>query len=575
MNNSNSFDLVNNELFDFDINDPMFDFDIDDPMFDFMDQAGDVGPGISESLLPGLYTSPCMQHLLSPSPENAPALNAGNTNIHLGDSVTSDPVSASPSISVLNASNNDSPTNPHVLSDRFTSFQPTIHASQNPLFPTQSVRPRAAKRTLDPAQSYTMNEAKAAKQQKAMLLKQDLILLLEDYEAKIEALSEKHSTKVKYIKHLATTVSGLKNKRAPGRMQVLLHIKAQEVNGVLPVGQKLKVPALRKLVEDDEELLELSGEKLEQAKREVNEKRMLSTCGTRPNIISVVKDYSATTQRIKKEFDFLHLRTGAVGFGILAPGSSDDRGRPTWFVSGDSSVEFVRKHLNMTMWDLLGQFELWASARQSERPGTIIELQTWCSDIIASGLRHILSNKTSKMNYVNYHQKIVAKSHVRLIGLPQLPVFMDAKGPVQPFTIKDLPTLEALHTVLQCGTCHWVRMSQDDIAEHSEWLKTQVPKERAVRSDKGQKRGSRKQTASNGEHDARSSKRKRTDTHPILASRRQCTLKTTRIGQAVGSRKSRVLKQLPPQQRSHPLVQESDEDEDSDGQGSGSGSDEN
>lgn len=70
---------------------------------------------------------------------------------------------------------------------------------------------------------------------------------------------------------------------------------------VLPVGQKLKIPALRALVKDDEELLKISGEKLEQAKREVDEKRMLSTCGTRPNITSVVKDYSATTQQIKKE----------------------------------------------------------------------------------------------------------------------------------------------------------------------------------------------------------------------------------------------------------------------------------
>lgn len=72
---------------------------------------------------------------------------------------------------------------------------------------------------------------------------------------------------------------------------------------------------------------------------------------------------------------------------------------------------------------------------------------------------------------------------------------MDVNGPVQPFTIKNLPTLKSLHTVLGCGTCYWLRMSQADIAEHTEWLKTQVSKERAVRSDKGRKRGSRKEAA--------------------------------------------------------------------------------
>lgn len=174
------------------------------------------------------------------------------------------------------------------------------------------------------------------------------------------------------------------------------------------------------------------------------------------------------------------------------------------------------------------------------------------------------------MNYASYHQKIVAKSHVRLIGLPQLQVFTEVNGPVQPFAIKDLPTLESLYTVLECGTCHWVRMSQDDIAEHTEWLKTQVPKERAVRSDKGQKRGSRKETAegSDGEDDRPSGKRRRTDMQATPRSRQRISTTKRQTG---GSRKSRVSQQLPPQPRSHSVVQDSDEDDDPDTQGGGQG----
>ncbi|KAF9028409.1 hypothetical protein BDP27DRAFT_1153106, partial [Rhodocollybia butyracea] len=194
-------------------------------------------------------------------------------------------------------------------------------------------------------------------------VKQDVIRLLEDHEERVASLADKHSFTLDYIKRLITTTSGLKRKRAPGRMQALVHIKAQEVNASLPVGSKLKAPALRKLVNLDDELLEISDEKLEQAKREVDEKRLLSTRGARPNVASAGKDYSSTSQLIQKEFDSLHLRTGAVGFGFLAPASSDDRGRPIWFVAGNNSVDFVRRQLNTTMWDLLGQLELWASTK--------------------------------------------------------------------------------------------------------------------------------------------------------------------------------------------------------------------
>lgn len=172
-----------------------------------------------------------MPHIPLPPPENT-ALNSANMHLSENSSSTTTPVApfAPSSTPSLITSHNGSTTDPCTLSDSFLSFHPTTHAAKNPLLPTQSVRPRAAKRTLNSAQSYTMNEAKAAKQQKAMLLKQDLVLLLEDYEAKIDALAQKHSTKVEHVKRLATTVSGLKNKRAPGRMQTLLHLKAQEVN---------------------------------------------------------------------------------------------------------------------------------------------------------------------------------------------------------------------------------------------------------------------------------------------------------------------------------------------------------
>ncbi|KAJ3742464.1 hypothetical protein DFH05DRAFT_1461564 [Lentinula detonsa] len=58
----------------------------------------------------------------------------------------------------------------------FTSFEPTTHAQRNPLLPTQSICPHP-KRTLDPVQARTMNEAKAEKQRLAMLARDDVLKL--------------------------------------------------------------------------------------------------------------------------------------------------------------------------------------------------------------------------------------------------------------------------------------------------------------------------------------------------------------------------------------------------------------
>lgn len=172
------------------------------------------------------------------------------------------------------------------------------------------------------------------------------------------------------------------------------------------------------------------------------------------------------------------------------------------------------------------------------------------------------------MNYTNYHRSIVEKFHVRLVGLPDLPVFSDANGPIKPFNIKDHGTLEALHAALESGACHWDRMSPEDIADHGDWLKTQVVTERAVRSDVGKKRGRRQAEDSgvgkNKNTDSSSRKRQRTNANSSASRKHQHSTTTTKGTQASGSRKSQVSKQLPPQLRSRSVV----EDEDSNDEGS-------
>ncbi|KAJ3742463.1 hypothetical protein DFH05DRAFT_1558504 [Lentinula detonsa] len=323
--------------------------------------------------------------------------------------------------------------------------------------------------------------------------------------------------------------SKFKRKRAPGRMQALVHLKAKEVNASLPVGGKLKAPALRKLVDEDEALLMISDDKIEQAKREVEEKRLLS--------IRAGKDYSAFSRLVKKEFDVLHVRTGAVGFGFLCPGTSDDKGFPAWFVAGNKTADFVRHHLNTTMWDLLLELELWTAKK--EKPATVVQIQSQCSVMIASSLRYILKDKSASMNYANYHSCIVDKHHVQLIGLPDSQLFIDANGPIKPFDIKDRKTLDALHAALESGACCWSKMSSEEVKEHGECMQMQVPKVRAVRSDKGKKRG-RHTDANNNNGESQAPPPKRMH--------------------HAAKQKARVAKSLPPKR-----IQSSEDTDESDG----------
>ncbi|KAJ3830821.1 hypothetical protein F5878DRAFT_648189, partial [Lentinula raphanica] len=225
------------------------------------------------------------------------------------------------------------------------------------------------------------------KRQLLELVKAEVVKLLEEHEEKISSLAETHSVSVEVVKRMFSVASDYKHKRAAGRMQTLIHIKAQEINANRPVGSKLKAPEIREEVKKDKALLALSDEKLEEARREVEEKRLLSLKGARPSIASTGKDFAATSEQLKQEFEYLHLRTSAVGFGILAPASRDDRGQPIWFVAGSKSTDFIRKYLNTTMWDLAGNLELWANTNKLEKPKTVAELQANIGAAIAAGLR--------------------------------------------------------------------------------------------------------------------------------------------------------------------------------------------
>ena len=95
------------------------------------------------------------------------------------------------------------------------------------------------------------------------------------------------------------------------------------------------------------------------------------------------------------------------------------------------------------------------------------------------------------MNYANYDTKVIDRYQTKLVGWPS----HEFKSPFEIHTIDDVRTLlEAL----QCGRCHWVRMTKGEMVRHRDEVDKRIAagetvgKARQPRSDKGVKRPRKK-----------------------------------------------------------------------------------
>ncbi|KAJ3717528.1 hypothetical protein C8R42DRAFT_724442 [Lentinula raphanica] len=482
------------------------------PLFPSSSSSAEVLPTMgTPHLSPPLTSSSSSSAKVLPT-TGTPHLSPPPTSLSSSAEVV--PTSESPELSRLTSS-----SSLDKMLDRsapFPTYRPTTHAERNPLLPTQEVQQRPPKRTLTTAQIRSMQEGKAAKQRQNLLLKADIVDLLEKHEQAIEELASKYSVEADYIKKLIIPVSKMKEKKAVGRGQALIYLKGKEVNEGLAVGSRLKAPALSRLAADDEELQSISDEKLQEVIKEIEENRIISTSGTRPSNV-------------------------AAGANLV------------WF-SSLSSFTSVPARWALDSWYLVATLA---------KPPTFLECKNECANMIASGLRYMLRNKNAKMNYENYHRSIVAQHHVRLIGLPDsLPEI------IKPHNISKTETLQDLHAALQSGTCCWATMNYDEIEQHRKWMESEsaegrtVGRQRAERSDKGKKRGKRggQVAATNDEDEDRDRPRKR----------RKKSAPTSKDN-STRQQRERIAKQLPPQYKSREFINDDSDDSDQGGESDNNG----
>lgn len=92
------------------------------------------------------------------------------------------------------------------------------------------------------------------------------------------------------------------------------------------------------------------------------------------------------------------------------------------------------------------------------------------------------------MNYVNYEKSIIQKYHVKLVGWPEDVNF------INPVSLTNVDDLRKLQQALRTQACHWVKLSDREVRQHTKSIKQReasgacVGRKRKTRSDKGKPR---------------------------------------------------------------------------------------
>jgi len=162
--------------------------------------------------------------------------------------------------------------------------------------------------------------------------------------------------------------------------------------------------------------------------------------------------------------------------------------------------------MNYGMWDISRLLEQWAcaGAKGDRTVNTLSMLQKECSAIINGTLsmfflhlflpvnsgyltETVSQSRQALMNYPNYDTKVIDRYQTKIVGW----TYCEFKSP---FDIHAIDDVRILLQALQCGSCHWVRMTKTDMNRHKAEIDKRkangetVGKARKSRSDKGIKR---------------------------------------------------------------------------------------
>ncbi|KAJ7440036.1 hypothetical protein FB451DRAFT_1445183 [Mycena latifolia] len=368
-------------------------------------------------------------------------------------------------------------------------LQPAVHGTdgwthrdRNPLAPQKPVKLGGT--SIGPTQANALKNTSNEQHRVLKTARASLKEAVEQHRGeladKCKRLSEELKLPLRDVEAAMRGASKIKKKRAENMRNALVWDKGLAVNEGKGHGERLCLPALQRLVQEEEDSTPKSKEEKEVIVEAFMKMKEAKAKGTRVSNREAAKDVTWVVDQIYDELVNLEARTGARALLIIAGSSVTDTISPT-VLGTDNSTSFVSGILKMSTTQLASKFGAYSCLVEgADDEGSHSQRRGKCVAMIQDGLQRITGKPKVKMEYINYRRLIQHGMGVELVGLPPDYILTAPSKSGQ----GGAERTRALLDRLKSNTCRWEKVSDVHRAELREEFENAPKKQRKTRSDK-------------------------------------------------------------------------------------------
>ncbi|KIO07401.1 hypothetical protein M404DRAFT_23904 [Pisolithus tinctorius Marx 270] len=336
-------------------------------------------------------------------------------------------------------------SNKHTINP-VTSFVENVKSSAN----SSSWCARNPGVPVQPIKAQALRLLSTAEESSRSLMKEDKANFLHSQNAKLEAIAAANNVTFDHVKGLINTKTNYHHSCRAMLQNALVHAKSLKVN--------------TELVKVDLEAHPLSQSEEELLIEKLQEYRELKMRGTHMNNTVTAHNVNYMVDRITKELENLHDRTGIYATLFVMRGHVNDTIQSTWTAT-NNSADFWQDVIQQPVADIAHKYEQWACT-QGQSPDIVehdnlASVRKQVTKTILDGLRQATNKRNIIMNYLNYERSIILAYGVKLVGWPT-----DVKF-VNPSSIGVISEVIRLRDALCSGACFWKKLSK---CERQEFL---------------------------------------------------------------------------------------------------------
>ncbi|KZT31572.1 hypothetical protein SISSUDRAFT_1067654 [Sistotremastrum suecicum HHB10207 ss-3] len=316
---------------------------------------------------------------------------------------------------------------------------------------------------------------------------------IEDQDARIAELAASLEVNFKYLRGIVLRMGGhIKISRKSNRHNAMKYVRHMKVDPELDPDEQARINDLIVVAKEASSSKVIPEHQMMQMITLLDEKKRREREGSR--LVKKkwrTKSVNKTHERVSLELEALDAREDTASIAITVRTDPTHTNVPLYYAH-PKLEQFITQVIGMSMNDFAFNMECFsmfslqgltknANDRKSAAKSAVIAQ-------VKEGLIKITGDKDARMEWERYHEKIVLKRRVRLVGWPFKSFSPQVLG------IKDLDiALKALTS--DPPTCFWQPMTPEQVEaatqKRNEEVETGavVEKTRKERADKGKKRG--------------------------------------------------------------------------------------